>query len=66
MSEILKFKVFCIEMYKQKNNMSGSEVYDLFKKYKVMNYIENFYEELHSFGDKYLVEDLELYIEARS
>ena len=35
MSEILKFKVFCIEMYKQKNNMSGSEVYDLFKKYKV-------------------------------
>ena len=31
-----------------------------------MNYIDSFYEELHSFGDKYLVEDLEAYIEARS
>ena len=66
MSEKLKFKVFCIEVYKQKNNMTGPEVYDLFKKYKVMNYIDSFYEELHSFGDKYLVEDLEAYIEARS
>ena len=41
--EILKFKLFCVEMYKLKYNMSGKEVINLFNKYDVLNFIEDIY-----------------------
>ncbi len=65
MSETLKFKVFCIESFKNKYSMTGTEVSLLFKKYDVLKYIEMFFEELHSYGDKFIVEDLTLYLNAR-
>ena len=65
MSEILKFKCFCIEVYKEKKQITGKAVIDLFTQFKVLEYIEKFYEELHSYGDKFICEDIDAYIEAR-
>ena len=60
--EILKFKLFCVEMYKLKFNMSGKEVIDLFNKYDVLNFIEDIYDVLHTLSDDIIVSDINEYI----
>ena len=65
MPEIVRFKAFCLERYKYKHNMNGKDTFRLFKQYGVMDYISSFYDVLHTFGDKYLVEDIDLFIKAR-
>lgn len=65
MSETLAFKTFCIESYKQAHKMDGKETAALFKKYDVLNYLGSFFDILHSTGQKYIVEDIDLFIEAR-
>jgi hypothetical protein len=37
----------------------------LFKKYGVLDYLGDFYDVLHSFGWQYLVEEIDLFIDAR-
>lgn len=65
MSETLKFKAFCLEQYKHEHNISGEQVIDLFNQYNVLNYLESFYDVLHTTGAKYIVEDIDLYIQSR-
>ena len=65
MPEVVKFKAFCLERYKYAHNLSGREVLSLFLKYGVMDYIGSFYDVLHTFGDKYIVADIEEYIAVR-
>jgi len=65
MSNTADFKVFCLERYKCEHNMKGKDTFRLFKEYGVLDYLGSFYDVLHSFGDKYLVEDIDLFIEAR-
>jgi hypothetical protein len=65
MPEVVKFKAFCLERYKYEHNMSGKDTIRLFKQYGVMDYIGSFYDVLHTFGDKHIVRDIELFIEAR-
>ena len=60
--EILKFKLFCVEMYKLKYNMSGKEVISLFNKYVVLNFIEDIYDVLHTLSDDIIVSDINEYI----
>lgn len=60
--EILKFKLFCVEMYKLKYNMSGKEAIDLFNKYDVLNFIEDIYDVLHTLSDDIIVSDINEYI----
>ena len=60
--EILKFKLFCVEMYKLKYNMSGKEVIDLFNKYDVLSFIEDIYDVLHTLSDDIVVSDINEYI----
>ena len=60
--EILKFKLFCVEMYKLKYNMSGKEVISLFNKYDVLNFIEDIYDVLHTLSDDIIVSDINEYI----
>ena len=62
MSETLKFKVFCIESFKNEYSLTSSKVAEIFLKYNVLKYIEMFFDELHSYGDKFIVEDLTLYL----
>ena len=65
MPEIVKFKAFCLERYKYMHNLKGREVLQLFKQYGVMDYIGSFYDVLHTFGDKYIVADIDDFIANR-
>lgn len=66
MSKTLEFKIFCFEMYKSEKNMTGAMAQELFEKYKVFEYIDTFYEVLHATGHRYIIDDIDLYIEART
>ena len=65
MSKTLEFKIFCLESYKSAHNMNGVSVLDVFTKYGVFDYIESFYDLLHSTGQQYITRDIDLFIKAR-
>ena len=65
MPEVVKFKAFCLERYKHTHNLKGSEAFRIFKQYGVMDYIESFYDVLHTFGDQYIVADIDEFIATR-
>lgn len=60
--EVLKFKLFCIEMYKLKYNLTGKEAIELFNKHDVLNFIEDIYDVLHTLSDEIIVSDINEYI----
>jgi hypothetical protein len=45
--------------------MTGKEVIALFNRYSVCDYIQAFYEVLHTTGTRYIVNDIDLYIKSR-
>ena len=51
--------------HKAEKGLTGIMTQDLFEKYKVFEYLDTFYEVLHSTGLKYIINDIGLYIEAR-
>ena len=65
MSKEGKFLIFCIEQYKSAKNLNGRQVMDLFRKYRISEYIVSCFEALHTTGTNYIIEDIDLYIEAR-
>ena len=65
MSVESKFLVYCIEVYKLSKNMTGKQVMELFKRYNVMDYILSCYEALHTTGASYIIEDIDIFLEAR-
>ena len=65
MSETMRFKVFCLEQYKNEHGLSGREAIELFTKYGVLEYISSFFDVLHSYGGKYIVQDIDMFIESR-
>lgn len=65
MSKEGNFLIFCIEQYKSAKNLTGKQVMDLFREYKISEYIVSCFEALHTTGTNYIIEDIDLYIEAR-
>lgn len=65
MSKELPFIVLCVEEYKNHKGMTGKEVIELFNKYSVCEYIRSFYDVLHTTGTRYIIEDIDLYINSR-
>jgi hypothetical protein len=65
MSKQGEFLVYCLEMYKAAKNMTGKQTVALFKRYGVIDYVTSCYEALHTTGTKYIVEDIDLFVEAR-
>jgi hypothetical protein len=59
------FLIFCIEMYKSAKNLTGKQTVSIFKQYGIIDYIVSCYEALHTTGINYIVEDIDLFIEAR-
>lgn len=57
------FLIYCIEQYKSAKGLNGMQVAELFSKYKVWEYIYSCFEALHTTGEKYIIEDIDLYIE---
>ena len=65
MSKTLAFKVVCFEAYRAEKNLSGKETMKLFKKYGVLDYISACFDVLHTTGRDYIVEDIDIFIDAR-
>lgn len=65
MSKEGKFLVFCLEQYRAAKKLTGLQVMQLFQNYGVCEYIMSCYEALHTTGTNYIIEDIDLYIEAR-
>ena len=65
MSKEGKFLVYCLEMYKAAKHLTGQQVMELFKQYGVIDYVLSCYEALHTTGTNYIVEDIDLFVEAR-
>jgi hypothetical protein len=45
--------------------LTGKQVIDLFKRYGVTDYVMSCYEALHTTGVNYIIEDIDLFVEAR-
>ena len=60
------FLIYCIEQYKSAKQLTGKQVSALFTRYRVFDYIYSCFEALHTTGANYIVEDIDLYIEART
>ena len=65
MSETIRFKVFCLEQYKNAHGLSGRKAMEQFTQYGVLEYISAFFDVLHSHGGKYVVQDIDMFIESR-
>ena len=65
MDEKTNFIIYCIEEYKDAKGLTGKSVIDLFNRNRVLEYIRSYYEALHTTGKEYIVEDINMYIEAR-
>ena len=61
--EVKRFVVFAIEEYRARKGLSGSAVFSLFKESGLLDYIEEFYDVLHSTGTEYLICDIDDYLE---
>lgn len=59
------FLIYCTEQYKSAKNLTGKQVAELFSRFRVWDYIYSCFEALHTTGVNYIVEDIDLYIEAR-
>ena len=65
MSKTLEFKVFCFEAYRAEKKLTGREAMQIFKQYGVLEYLGTCYDVLHTTGRDYLVEDIDIFLEAR-
>jgi len=58
----LSFVSFCVEYYAEHIGKPSDEVYELFKKEKLLDLIESDYEDLHGMGMEYLMQFFDEYI----
>jgi len=66
MDKLLAFKVFCLENYKTAHNMTGKAALDIFQKFQVLDYINSYYDILHSNGRLFIISDIDDYIAHRT
>ena len=65
MSKESFFTVFCMEKYSDYKSITGREVASLFEKYGVFDYLEEFYDVLHTTDSSYINHDIDSFIAAR-
>jgi len=58
MNKEIDFLVYCLEIVKRARNMTGTQVYNLFDKYDLFNFVTEFFELLHVHGENYILEDI--------
>ena len=65
MSKETNFAVFCLESYKRHRHLTGKETAKLFINYGVFDYLREFYDVLHTTGDSYINNDIDIYLRSR-
>lgn len=63
--DIAYFVSFCIEQYKNEKHLSGTEAMLLLDKYKVLDYLSEHYDVLHTQGRQWIMEDIDEFIRIR-
>ena len=66
MSRETDFLIYCMERYRYYKGLSGADVAKSFEKYDVYSYVLQYYESLHTMGDRYIVQDIDDYIAVTS
>lgn len=65
MKKIIEFVSFCIENFKIKYNMKGSDVANLFSESGVIDFLMESYDLLHIQGEEYILSEIQLFLENR-
>ena len=60
-----EFIIFCIEVFKEENHLTGKETYGIFDKYGVLKYLYDGYDVLHTQGDRWLMNDIKEFLKLR-
>ena len=63
--KLLLFYAFCLEKFRAFSSLSAEETLLNFRKYGVFDYLKEGYEVLHSQGESYIVNEIDLFINAR-
>jgi len=63
--KLLLFYAFCLEKYKAFINLSAEETLFIFRKYRVFDYLKEGFDILHTQGESYIVNDIDLFIKTR-
>ncbi len=63
--KLLLFYAFCLEKYKDFSKLSAEEVLLIFHKYGVFDYLCDSFDALHTQGETYIVNEVDLFIKAR-
>ena len=58
-ADILYFVAFCMEGYKNKHELSGKIVSELFDKYGIKEFLSEHYEVLHTQGMQWILDEIE-------
>ncbi len=58
----ISFISFCVEYYAKHINKSSNEVYKIFKQEKVLDLLENDYDDLHGMGMEYIIQLIDEYL----
>lgn len=66
MSKETTFSVFCIENYKTYKALTGKQTVELFRRYGVFDYLNEFYDVLHTTGYQYINHDIDIYLKSRN
>ncbi|MDR2577874.1 MAG: DUF3791 domain-containing protein [Chitinispirillales bacterium] len=62
MKNVEKYKIYLIEQYRVKNNLTGRVVYNLFKNCNIFEYIETTFEAIHTLDAAEVLSDIEVEI----
>lgn len=63
--DIAYFVSFCIEQYKNEKQITGAEAMRQLDEYKVLDYLAEHYEVLHTQSRQWILEDIEEFIKFR-
>ena len=63
--DIAYFVSFCIEQYKNEKHLSGAEAMQVLDAYKVLDYLAEHYEILHTQSSQWILEDIDEFIRLR-
>ena len=61
-NNVVVFLSFCIERYAKQHDMTSSQAYALFRRYRVDAYLIDGFDMLHTQGEETIVHDIELFI----
>lgn len=60
----LSFISFCVEYYAKHSNKTSNEVYELFKTEKVLDLLQEDYDDLHGMSMEYMMQMIDDYLGA--